>query len=124
MNENTQKSAITVRLATLGLVAVWVLAAAWRPTSTYHLAPILIVGVGPMMSWGSEKAVLGATAFGTLVALGTSAILAWLDLLRGPSLLPNGGALVESLVLAGATAVVVVVVVVVVAGIPAQKAAH
>lgn len=120
MNENTQKSAITVRLATLGLVAVWVLAAAWRPTSTYHLAPILIVGVGPMMLWGPKMAVLGATAFGTLVALGTSAILAWLDLLRGPSLLPTGGALVESLVFAGATAVVVVVV----AGIPAQKAAH
>lgn len=120
MNENTQKSPGTVRLATLGLVAAWVLAAAWRPASTYHLAPILIVGVGPVMLWGSKRAVLGATAFGTLVALGASAVLAWLDLLRGPSLLPSGGALAESLVFAGATALVVVVG----AAVPAQKAAH
>lgn len=120
MTSNTEYSISTTRLATLGLAVVWVAAAFWRPESTYHLAPILIVGVAPMMLWKSNRSLLAVTTFGVLVALATTTLLMGFDLLRGPSLLPSGGAFAESLVFAAATVLAIVVAAV----LPRQTSAH
>ena len=106
MRSDTQFSIRTARLATAGLAIVWIAAAFWRPESTYHLAPILVVGIAPMMLWNSKGSLLAVTAFGLGIALATTLLLMGLDLLRGPSLLPSGGAFAESLVFAAATALV------------------
>jgi hypothetical protein len=120
MTEDAYELTRSVTLVTIGLAVVWGAAAAWRPTSTYHLAPMLVVGVGPIMLWNSRRAALRAGGFGTLVAGVTTAILALLDLLRGPSLLPAGGALAESVVFATATALLLAAA----AAVPVRRSAH
>jgi hypothetical protein len=96
-------------LAGLGLAAVWILAAAVRPASTFHLAPILIAGIVPLLGKKAglrHRAVTVAGFVGLSIASASSAILALFDLLRGPSLLPFGNAFVEAIVFAAGTAVV------------------
>ena len=84
-----------------GFAVVWTVAAAITPDVTYHLAPV-IVAAAPVASRDRLPSSwpLFTFAFTAAVALG----LALLDLLQGPSLLPVGGALFESVVgaLAGA----------------------
>lgn len=120
MTSDTHHPISTARLATLGLAIVWVAAAFWRPESTYHLAPILIVAAAPMMLWKSNGSLLAVTRFGMLVALATTTLLMGLGLLRGPSLLPSGGAFAESLVFGAATALVIVAAAV----LPSRKSTH
>jgi hypothetical protein len=87
-------------VATVGLSLVWIIAAALRPTSTYHLAPILIAGVVPVLVRRPERsAAFLATSAGAGAAIAAAASLALtgLDLLRGPTLLPYGGAFAEAL---------------------------
>lgn len=85
--------------AAAGLAAVWAVAAAVRPTSTYHLAPLLIAGIAPILARRPERShsllAVGAMA-GVVIAAGAALGLAAFDLLRGPSLLPYGGALAEA----------------------------
>lgn len=107
MTHDTDPSMTPAVAAALGLAAVWVAAALWRPTATYHLAPILIVAVVPGVLWSSKRLLVRVTILGTLLAGTTATLLGALDLLRGASLLPIGDAYVESLVFAGATALAV-----------------
>ena len=85
-----------------GLAAIWTIAAIARPGATFHLAPILIA-LAPLLATaresGSSSVVAGAAA---LIALGTSMALAMADLMRGPGLLPFGGAPTEAVVFAAA----------------------
>lgn len=120
MTHDTNYTTRSATLAIFGLAAVWLAAAGWHPTTTYHLAPILIVAVGPLMLWSSKGGLLRTTLTGTIVASGSALLLAALDLLRGPSLLPTGGALAESLVFAAGTALVMVVV----AAVPNRESVH
>ncbi len=83
------------------LAVVWAAAALWRPTATYHLAPILIAGAAPFLSRGSRRAALPMAVIGGGLAIVVALLLAGLDLLQGPSLLPVGGALLEAVVFAG-----------------------
>ena len=81
------------------LSAVWIIAAALRPTATYHLAPILIAGAVPVAAGGTgltRSTIVRATLAGAGVAMVAALTLAALDLLRGPTLLPYGGALAEA----------------------------
>jgi hypothetical protein len=82
------------------LAAVWTVAALAQPTSTYHLAPILIAGavpvLGPRQEAPASRLLLAGVA-GGLIAATASVALAALDLLRGPTLLPYGGAFAEAL---------------------------
>lgn len=82
------------------LAAVWAVAALAQPTSTYHLAPILIAGavpvLGPRQKAPASRLLLAGVA-GGLIAATASVALAALDLLRGPTLLPYGGAFAEAL---------------------------
>ncbi|MEN8233499.1 MAG: hypothetical protein ABFR89_01070 [Actinomycetota bacterium] len=73
------------------LAALWVVVAVLRPTTTFHLAPLLIAGAPPVLLVldegvsASRRAVMGASALGTALALGTAAAVALAGLMRGPA---------------------------------------
>lgn len=98
----------------MGFAAVWIVAAGITPDVTYHLAPV-IVAAAPLSARDRLPATwpLFAFAFTAALALG----LAVFGLLRGPSLLPVGGALFESVV--GALAGAAIGAVLVRRGVPA-----
>ena len=88
------------------LAAVWAIGAAWQPTSTYHLAPLLVAGIVPGMALTANRMDLAATsAAGAVLAMGIGVALAAADLLRGPTLLPYGGALAETITFAAVGAI-------------------
>jgi hypothetical protein len=90
-----------------------VLLAVRRPTTTWHLAPVLLAGAWPWLTGqalrtgdraaGRGLAGTGAVGFG-VAGLGLSRA----DLLRGPTVFASPA--VEALALAGATALLVVLV--------------
>jgi hypothetical protein len=88
-------------LVGIGLALVWLVAATIRPSATFHLAPILVAGSIPLLTKTNVAAEYGKAALlGFGLALLAGFTLALLDLLRGPSLLPVGGALLEAIVFA------------------------
>lgn len=86
------------------LVAVaWVVLAAWRPTVTFHLAPVFVAAAWPVGLRGAGPlrvapvdAARGAVA-AALIALATTMALYAADLLRGPTLWDSGPVLAEVL---------------------------
>lgn len=98
IRENNGRDALLVGT---GLALVWVVAATIRPGATFHLAPVLVAGSIPMLTATTATADYAKAALlGIAVALLTTSALAPLDLLRGPSLLPIGGAALEAVVFA------------------------
>lgn len=103
---------------TAAVALAWVLLAMWRPTTTWHLAPVLLAGAWPWVvgqdlragdrSGASRLGWAGAAGFvvAALVTLG----LARADLLRGPTVLGFRSATTEALVLAGVAAMLLVLV--------------
>jgi len=94
----------------LGFALLWGVMAVARPGTTFHLAPFLValavpfvyrIQGGTIRSTGIRLVVVGMG-----LAAVAAAVLAVVGLLQGPSLLPFGGALVESLVAAAAGGVV------------------
>ncbi|MDH3306695.1 MAG: hypothetical protein OEO77_04145 [Acidimicrobiia bacterium] len=86
------------QMYTTALAALWVTLTIFRPTTTFHLAPLL-VGVAPVLSGDRRPA---RAMEGPIIAVATAAILAVSGRLDGPSLLPVGGALLEAVVAAAA----------------------
>ncbi len=96
----------------------WVLLALWRPTTTWHLAPVMLAAAWPWVTGqdlragdraaGVRLGWAGAAGFGVsvVVTLGLSVA----DLLRGPTVLGFPSATSEALVAGGAAAVLVVLV--------------
>ncbi len=89
--------------AALGVV--WLVAAGLRPATTYHLAPILVAATPPLVLLAGEfgldaRAVITTATAGVALALGLTIFLTVTDWLRGPSLLPFGSAVTESIVFA------------------------
>jgi len=87
----------------VALAALWAVLAWNSPSTTYHLAPLLVAGVTPaalLLSDGPLETVLGAGAIGASLALVTTAGLGMAERLIGPSLLPSGGAVLEAMVFA------------------------
>ena len=90
------------------LAGLWVLLAWLNPDLTYHLAPILVAGAFPIGHRLRVAAPLNpvqafATFVGSCLNVGVAAgILAWADRLRGPSLLPSGGAVLEAFIFGAA----------------------
>jgi hypothetical protein len=100
-----------------GLAVVWLVAAVLRPESTFHLAPILIAGAVPFTQRRQGRDRVGtAVTSGLTLAAAAAVLLATLDLLRGPSVLPLGDALVEALVFAPLGAFVGLTVAVLISG--------
>ncbi|MGH3437991.1 MAG: hypothetical protein ACRDRN_16190 [Sciscionella sp.] len=91
-------------LASLVLAAVWLLLALKDPSTTYHLAPLLVAVAWPLTRrWRTRSALparsaLGAATGGAAVALGTTALLASQHALTGPTLSGSGDALIETLI--------------------------
>lgn len=89
-----------------GLALLWIVVALVRDGSTFHLAPALVAVVSPVVfAFDTEDEVstrdAAFVAFaGLAVALVATLILTRADQLTGPSLLPFGGAVTESVVLA------------------------
>lgn len=89
-------------LISAGFAACWVVLAVTRPTVTYHLGPVLVAAAAPVarrigggrLGWADAVA---TTAGSLSVALVTTAALAGLDRLAGPTVFGPGSALTESL---------------------------
>ena len=90
-------------IPTVAFTLLWVTAASISPETTYHLAP-LIVAATPAVTGRSHR--FASAVAGTVFATGVATYLAATGRLAGPSLLPFGGALVESMlgaIVGGAT---------------------
>ncbi len=88
----------------LGFAVLWLIVAALRPASTFHLAPLLVAGTAPVFGAlearqaATPTTLAGAAGLGTAVALAATAATAAAGWLTGPSLLPTGGAALEAVV--------------------------
>ena len=99
-------------LWTLVVAVVWSLLVAWRPTTTWHLAPLLMAAawpwvVGQDLSTSDPTArrrVLTAGAGGLGAATALTAILALAGRLEGPTWTFGGAPVVEAFLLTGAGA--------------------
>lgn len=91
-------------MASIGFAGLYVVLALVSPTTTFHLGPAVASAAGPI------AAGRGQGPWPTLTGLGVATVavslLHRLDLLAGPSLLPEGGAPLESVVSAIAGALV------------------
>lgn len=89
-------------LAGLVVVALWVVLTYARPGVTFHLAPVF-VAAAPAVLARYERVLrralaLTAGGIGAAFALGATGALQLAGRLDGPSLLPTGGAALESIV--------------------------
>ena len=86
----------------LGFALLWAVLAVVRPGTTFHLAPLLVAAAVPWVNRFEDPqdrpAAYLLAAVGTGIAAGMSVLLAMAGRLDGPTLLPFGGALEESLV--------------------------
>jgi hypothetical protein len=98
-----------------GLAALWLALGLVSNGTTYHLAPLLVAAIpatlaaldGPGLVPGR---LIGLVGLGAVGALAATALLSATGNLDGPSLLPFGGAAVESVVFAGLGALTALVV--------------
>lgn len=103
---------------TLVVAVAWVLLVAWRPTTTWHLAPLLMAAawpwvVGQDLSAGDPRArrrVLMAGAGGLAAGSVLTAMLALAGRLEGPTWTGAGTPVGEAFLLAGAGALVATLV--------------
>ena len=96
----TQNPSRTALVYAFGLSLLWIALAVWRPTTTYHLAPVLVAGMAPIaaVSLGEAKRISTLAISSVLLAAIATGVLASAGRLEGPSLLPFGGAALESAV--------------------------
>ncbi len=88
----------------LGFALLWLVLALISSTTTYHLAPLLVAATPAMVdAWERPGSITGHSlraALGIALALVATGVLAASGSLDGPSLLPSGGAVLESVVFA------------------------
>lgn len=95
--------------ATIAVALVWLAMVAWRPDTTFHLAPALVTASWAVTArWHAGAALRrghGAACVtgGALVALIAATVLAAAGRLSGPDLL-GGSALIETLLAVAASA--------------------
>ena len=91
------------------LAGLWALLAFLSPTTTYHLAPLLVAAAVPFAyrsaGGASRRLVMALAAGGGVATLVLAGVLAAGGAMEGPSLLPTGGALLEAAVGVAAGAV-------------------
>lgn len=80
---------------TVAMAVLWLAAGLLIDGTTFHLGPVLVAGAAPTMA---ERGRLGAALAGLGLAAATGSILAAAGHLDGPSLLPWGGAGMETAV--------------------------
>ena len=86
-------------LAGLALAGIWIALAAWQPTTTWHLAPLLLVWAPPWTATYRGRPVRGWVVVGVALSVATTGMLHALDLLRGPALV-GPDATIEALIAA------------------------
>lgn len=97
--------------AAVGFTVLWVLLAARSPTTTYHLAPLLVAAAMPVARrWITgapvrPRSAAALAAAGLALALATVAGLAWQGMLAGPDVTGGDGAAAETVLLAVSGAV-------------------
>jgi hypothetical protein len=101
VTDNSAANSLRALLYTIGFAVLWFGLAAIKPTTTYHLAPIImpLVPAGVLLS--SPISRRSATALPLVaggLSLATTALMSSFGYLAGPSLLPSGGAALESVV--------------------------
>lgn len=112
MTEDDAKPPFAVANLSGLLAGLWVVLAFLRPEDTFHLAPILVGFTFPLAHRLRVQQRLTPiqsvfTAVGAALNLGVAiGILTLTDKLRGPSLLPFGGAITEAVVFGAVAAVV------------------
>lgn len=93
-------------LAASAVALAWVPLARRHPDTTYHFAPIIVAASwGAARRWvaagpGTRTAGLAAACGGATIALTTTAELAWVGALEGPTLWGTSSALVETIAFA------------------------
>lgn len=103
---------------TLAVAVAWVALVAWRPTTTWHLAPLLVAGTWPWVVGQDLRAgdptarrrVLGAGAGGLVAGIALTAMLALAGRLEGPTWTGAGTPVGEALVLTGTGALIATLV--------------
>ena len=90
-------SASAPALAGLALAGIWVALATWQPTTTWHLAPLLVVWAPPWVAVHRAQSRCGWVVTGAVLALFTTGMLHAADLLRGPTLV-GPDATIEALI--------------------------
>lgn len=86
-------------LAGLGLAGIWIGLGTWQPTTTWHLAPLLVVWAPPWTAANRGRPHRGWVAVGVALAVATTGALHTLGLLRGPALI-GPDATIEALIVA------------------------
>jgi hypothetical protein len=83
------------------LALVWAVAAAIRPSSTFHLAPILVTLTATAFAGADTplRHLRRMPAYGATISLATAFGIGLADWGAGPSLLPFGDATMEAVVL-------------------------
>lgn len=86
--------------ATVVVTVVWVSLSLWRPTSTFHFAPLIAAGAWPFLIRRGPLRVAAVDAGRAAAAAGVLVVtvgvgLHLTDLLRGPTLWGSGAALIE-----------------------------
>ena len=103
--------------ATLAAAGLWALLAVWRPSTTWHLGPVLVAAAAPWLIGqgvrsGHRRRLAGlaaAAAAGFLTAVAVTAVLSGAGQLRGPTLAGSHRPWPEALVLAAAAALLAAV---------------
>lgn len=104
MNNQPSRATVTVLGFAFGLAVLWSVLALVRPSTTFHLAPFLVAATPGLFSRfdgpsGVSVRLLAALHGLTItLALTATGVLAVAGGLMGPSLLPFGGAALESIV--------------------------
>ena len=84
-------------MARVVAAAAWLVLAGPHPHVTYHLPPLLVAGAWPLA--------LRRLAGGPAIALASTALLAAMNALAGPTLTGTGSALAETLITVGIGAI-------------------
>lgn len=90
----------------LGLAFLWMALALISSSTTYHLAPVIVAAAPAIVDASDQRGSLAQygllAAIGLAMALAVTGVLALSVGLNGPSLLPFGGAALESVVFSAA----------------------
>ncbi len=88
-------------IAPVGFAMLWAVLGLAAQDVTFHLAPLIVAAAAPVPSRHRR---LAWAAVGLALAVGVAMLLAVAGAMTGPSLVPFGGALLESMMLAVAGA--------------------
>lgn len=117
MTPSSARGAVAGLLWTAVVAVAWVSLTAWRPSTTWHLAPLLLAAAWPWVVGqdqspadpSARRRVVTAAGAGLAVAVLATGALAATGHLEGPTWTGSGSPVVEALLLAGAGSLLAVV---------------